>query len=314
MATMDKSGTSVFEPGKHAVEDIEVDANDAAPAPPVPVLIVAPKDAGTYPVVMLLHGFLLRNHYYQHLLRHVASHGYITVAPQFSVSNSLLPPLGDGEDIAAAARVADWLPGGLPSVLPDGVDPELPRLALAGHSRGGHTAFALALGYGDTRLEVSFSALIGLDPVAGAGRNAQLPPEILTYEPSSFDTLTAGMPVLVVGTGLGEEGKGGLLPACAPAEVGRAEFYRKCRPPCYHVVARDYGHLDLLDDDAPALITGLVCESGDGPRDAMRRCVAGIMVAFLNAALGAEDGDLQAIVRDPAVSPAVLDPVDHRLQ
>ncbi|KAM3208490.1 hypothetical protein ACQJBY_063267 [Aegilops geniculata] len=311
MVTASKFGTSVFEPGNHAVEVIEVDADDTAPAPPVPVLIVAPKVAGTYPVVMLLHGFLLRNHYYQHLLQHVASHGYITVAPQFSVSNSLVPPLGDGEDITAAARVADWLPGGLPSVLPDGVEPELPRLALAGHSRGGHTAFALALGHGETHL-TSFSALIGLDPVAGAGRPAQLLPEILTYEPSSFDTLT-GTLVLVIGTGLGEEGKGALLPPCAPADVGHAEFYRECRPPCYHFVVRDYGHLDLLDDDALALVAGLVCESGDGSRDAMRQCVAGVMVAFLNAALGAEDGVLHAILRDPAVAPAMLDPVEHRL-
>lgn len=86
--TMNKSGaevlealTSVFQPGKLAVEAIQVDEN-AARTPPIPVLIVAPKDAGTYPVVMLLHGFFLHNHFYEHLLRQVASHGFIIVAPQ----------------------------------------------------------------------------------------------------------------------------------------------------------------------------------------------------------------------------------------
>uniref|UniRef100_A0A453NH67 Uncharacterized protein n=1 Tax=Aegilops tauschii subsp. strangulata TaxID=200361 RepID=A0A453NH67_AEGTS len=82
-AEVPEAFTSVFQPGKLAVEAIQVDEN-AAPTPPIPVLIVAPKDAGTYPVAMLLHGFFLHNHFYEHLLRHVASHGFIIVAPQCS--------------------------------------------------------------------------------------------------------------------------------------------------------------------------------------------------------------------------------------
>ncbi|VAI44413.1 chlorophyllase-1-like [Triticum urartu] len=308
--TMNKPGaevlkalTSVFQPGKLAVEAIQVDEN-AAPTPPIPVLIVAPKDAGTYPVAMLLHGFFLHNHFYEHLLRHVASHGFIIVAPQFSIS---IIPSGDAEDIAAAAKVADWLPDGLPSVLPKGVEPELSKLALAGHSRGGHTAFSLALGHAKTQL--TFSALIGLDPVAGTGKSSQLQPKILTHEPSSFGM---AMPVLVVGTGLGEEKKNIFFPPCAPRDVNHAEFYRECRPPCYYFVTKDYGHLDMLDDGAPKFIT-CVCKDGNGCKGKMRRCVAGIMVAFLNAALGGKDGDLEAILRDPAVAPTTLDPVEHRL-
>lgn len=73
--------TSVFQPGKLEVELVPVD-HSTVPTPPIPILIVAPKDAGTYPVAMLLHGFLLQNHFYEHLLRHVASHGFVLVAPQ----------------------------------------------------------------------------------------------------------------------------------------------------------------------------------------------------------------------------------------
>uniref|UniRef100_A0A453NH94 chlorophyllase n=1 Tax=Aegilops tauschii subsp. strangulata TaxID=200361 RepID=A0A453NH94_AEGTS len=303
-AEVPEAFTSVFQPGKLAVEAIQVDEN-AAPTPPIPVLIVAPKDAGTYPVAMLLHGFFLHNHFYEHLLRHVASHGFIIVAPQqFSIS---IIPSGDAEDIAAAAKVADWLPDGLPSVLPKGVEPELSKLALAGHSRGGHTAFSLALGHAKTQL--TFSALIGLDPVAGTGKSSQLQPKILTYEPSSFGM---AMPVLVIGTGLGEEKKNIFFPPCAPKDVNHAEFYRECRPPCYYFVTKDYGHLDMLDDDAPKFIT-CVCKDGNGCKGKMRRCVAGIMVAFLNAALGEKDADLEAILRDPAVAPTTLDPVEHRV-
>ncbi|KQJ91600.1 chlorophyllase-1 [Brachypodium distachyon] len=301
--------TSVFQPGKLAVEVIQVDHN-AVPTPPIPVLIVAPKDAGTYPVAMLLHGFFLQNHYYKQLLRHVASHGFIMVAPQFHLS---MIPTGDTKDIEAAAKVSDWLPEGLPSVLPKGVEPELSKLALAGHSRGGHTAFSLALGHAKSNL--SFSALIGIDPVAGTGKSSQLAPKILTYEPSSFN-MSAAMPVLVIGTGLGEEKKNIFTPPCAPKDVNHREFYLECKPPCYYFVTKDYGHLDMLDDDAPMVITCL-CKDGGSCKDKMRRCVAGIMVAFLNSALGGKDNaahDLEVIVKDPALAPTTLDPVECRLE
>ncbi|KAJ1289008.1 hypothetical protein BS78_02G133200 [Paspalum vaginatum] len=297
--------TSVFQPGKLAVEVISVDHN-SQPTPPIPVLIAAPKDPGTYPVAMLLHGFFLQNRFYEQLLKHVASFGFVMVAPQFH--NSLIPsPNGDADDIDATAKVTDWLAEGLPSVLPAGVEADLSKLALAGHSRGGHTAFSLALGHADTTL--GFSALIGLDPVAGTGRSSQLAPAILTYEPASFDV---AMPVLVIGTGLGDEKENALVPPCAPDGVNHTEFYDECKAPCYHLVAKDYGHLDMLDDDAPKLVTCL-CKEGNSCKGVMRRTVAGIMVAFLKAVMGEEDADLNAILRDPGLAPTTLDPVEYRL-
>ena len=73
--------TSVFQPGKLAVEVIAVD-HDTNPTPPIPILIASPKDAGTYPVAMLLHGFCLQNHFYEVVLKHIASFGFIMVARQ----------------------------------------------------------------------------------------------------------------------------------------------------------------------------------------------------------------------------------------
>ena len=73
--------TSVVQPGKLAVEVIAVD-HDTNPTPPIPILIASPKDAGTYPVAMLLHGFCLQNHFYEEVLKHIASFGFIMVAPQ----------------------------------------------------------------------------------------------------------------------------------------------------------------------------------------------------------------------------------------
>ncbi|RLM86957.1 chlorophyllase-1-like [Panicum miliaceum] len=213
---------------------------------------------------------------------------------------------GDTEDITAAAEVTDWLTNGLPSVLPKGVEQNLSKIALAGHSRGGHTAFSLVLGHGKTNLK--FSALIGLDPVAGTGKYLQISPKILTYELSSFDIT---MPVLVIGTGLGEE-KNILFPPCAPKDVNHREFYNECKAPCYYFVTKDYGHLDMLDDDAPKFMT-CMCKDGNNCKDMMRRTVAGIMVAFLKAVLNEEDGDLRVILKDPKLAPTTLDPVEHRL-
>ncbi|GJM99598.1 hypothetical protein PR202_ga16718 [Eleusine coracana subsp. coracana] len=296
--------TSVFQPGKLAVEVITVD-HDAAPTPPLPILIAAPKDAGTYPVAMLLHGFCLQNHFYEQVLKHIASFGFIMVAPQFHIS--MMSIIGDNDDIAATAQVTDWLPEGLPPVLPKGVEPNLSKIALAGHSRGGHTAFALALGHGKTNLK--FSALIGLDPVAGKGKSSHMPPKILTYNPSSFDI---AMPILVIGTGLGEEKKNIFCPPCAPNGVNHREFYNECKPSCYYFVTKDYGHLDMLDDDAPRFMTCL-CKDGNNCKDIMRRTVAGIMVAFLKTVLNEEDSDLSVILKDPGLAPTTLDPVEHRL-
>jgi chlorophyllase len=81
--------TSVFHPGKLAVELISVDHN-TDPTPPIPVLIAAPKDSGTYPVAMLLHGFCLQNHFYEQVLKHIASFGFIMVAPQVNYYYCLL--------------------------------------------------------------------------------------------------------------------------------------------------------------------------------------------------------------------------------
>ena len=56
---LESTVTSVFQPGKLAVELISVD-HDTYPTQPIPIMVAAPKDAGTYHVAMLLHGFCLR--------------------------------------------------------------------------------------------------------------------------------------------------------------------------------------------------------------------------------------------------------------
>ncbi|KAL6859168.1 hypothetical protein ACP4OV_018170 [Aristida adscensionis] len=246
MAAMVVSATTaVFDAGRHAVAVKHVEHGGA----PKPVMMVAtPTDSGAYPVAIFLHGFNLRNGLYESLLRHVASHGFIVVAPR--LYGFTLSP-NDGADIDTTRDLAASLPRGLAGVLDDAfqlrgaAQPDLARLALAGHSRGGDTAFAVALGLPtDSSCSLAagdapkFSALIGVDPVAGFSPNSkqQTEPAVLTFEPR---TLEPGMPALVIGTGLGPRHVGGV--PCAPVGLNHAEFYDECAPPRYHAVARDYG-------------------------------------------------------------------------
>ncbi|KAK9281590.1 hypothetical protein L1049_004493 [Liquidambar formosana] len=297
------SATSVFEMGNLSTNCFQVETSDTS-SPPKPLLIVTPTIEGTFPVLLFLHGFCLRNSFYTQLLQHISSHGFVVVALQLYL---LIPSTGT-EEVDSAAAVTNWLPLGLQSVLPQNVQANLLKLALSGHSRGGKAAFALALGYAKTSL--NFSVLLGIDPVAGLGKCCQTNPKILTYVPQSFNL---SIPVTVIGTGLGDEQRNCLFPPCAPDGVNHKEFFNECKPPCCHFVAKDYGHMDMLDDDPKGCIgaiSGCICKNGKAPRDPMRRSVGGIVVAFLRAYVEGENGDLKAIVDEPDIAPAKLDPVE----
>ncbi|XP_022769841.1 LOW QUALITY PROTEIN: chlorophyllase-1, chloroplastic-like [Durio zibethinus] len=295
----------VFIPGKYKPCSIKLDLSSPS-SPPNPLLIFTPSEQGTYPVILFFHGFCLCNYFYSDLLQHISSHGFIIVAPQLW---NIIPPCGT-EEVESAAKVADWLPSGLPSVLPGNIEANLVKLALVGHSRGGKTAFALALGY--TKTTQNFSALIGIDPVAGT-TCGQTKPKILTYVTGSFNL---SIPVTVIGTGLGPESKGCLPCPCAPNGLNHEEFFNECKPPRAHFVAKNYGHMDVLDDNPSGLVGKLsdyTCVSGKGPGDLMRRCVGGIVVAFLNYFFQGEKGDFMTIVNEPYVAPVKLDQVEFNI-
>ncbi|PON76085.1 Chlorophyllase [Parasponia andersonii] len=300
--------TSVFNKGDFAVEFIKVaeTSNSCSSSPPKPLLIATPTVKGSYAVVLFLHGFYLRNYFYKDLLHHISSHGIILVAPQLY---EYVSPSGT-EEIDSAAKVTNWLQEGLQPKLPENVRADLTKLALAGHSRGGKAAFALALGKVETSLSLKFSVLLGIDPVAGLNKYCRTKPHILTYSPRSFDL---SIPVTVIGTGLGSQQKNCLSPPCAPEGLNHEEFFNECKPPCAYFVAKDYGHMDMLDDNPPGAIGELsscLCKNGTGPRDPMRRSVGGIVVAYLRAYLEADDKDLAAIVGDPSLAPVTLEPVE----
>ncbi|KAL8206362.1 hypothetical protein R6Q57_009913 [Mikania cordata] len=274
---------------------------------PKPLLIFTPVEAGKFPVLVLLHGYLLHNSFYSQLSHQIASHGFIIVVPQlYSVTGP-----DATKEIFCVAEITNWLVEGLQRFLPSQVNADLTKLGLAGHSRGGKVAFALALNMLQTELKLKFSALIGIDPVDGMDKGKQTPPKVLTYVPHSFDL---EMPVMVIGSGLGEVRKNPLFPACAPKGVNHEDFYNECcKPACYFVV-KDYGHLDMLDDETKGIrgkATYCLCKNGKC-REPMRRFVGGVVVAFLKGYLEGDLGCLMAI-KDGEISPVVLQKVDFLL-
>ncbi|KAF8654002.1 hypothetical protein HU200_062144 [Digitaria exilis] len=125
-------GTAVFQPGPHRVDTKHVDQSQVPSVPKPVMVVVTPTDAGTYPVAVFLHGCNLVNSWYESLLTHVASHGFIAVAPQlYGVALNL----NDLKDIDATRLVAAWLADkdqGLAHVLTDvlglhGVKPDISR-------------------------------------------------------------------------------------------------------------------------------------------------------------------------------------------
>ncbi|KAF6141196.1 hypothetical protein GIB67_018286 [Kingdonia uniflora] len=304
---------SVFEDGKYVVSLLQIDSktcgsctysqSDKLP-PPKPLLVATPLANGKYPLLIFLHGYLLLNSFYSQLIQHIASYGYIVIAPQlYKVAG---PDTSD--EISSTAAITDWLSDGLQYVLPHLVQPNLSKIALSGHSRGGKVAFALANTY--TNISLKFSALMGIDPVDGMAKGKQTPPRVLTYTPRSLNP--GGTAILVVGSGLGEKKKNILFPPCAPKGVNHEDFFNECSPPTCYFVVKDYGHTDMLDDVTNGIrgqATYCTCKNGKA-REPMRRFVGGIMVAFMRAFLEDDYSDLNAIRDMQEIAPVELQTVE----
>jgi len=287
-----------YSPGPLSVCSIRLNAQAAGN--PVPLLIIAPQTPGPYPVVVFQHGFMARNTAYSALLTHLATHGFVVVAPQmYEPGLSVLfgNPTAQ-EEAVKAAELLRWLPAGLPAVL--GYSPQTARLGLAGHSRGAKVAWLVltraAAAAQDTTdsaseeppvaVDLPCRAVAGVDPVDGRGGPRGNQARVVQ------GTFPFELPTLVIGCGLAG--------ACAPAGDNHEQFYAASRPPAWHVVIADAGHADMLDD-GPALAASLVCPSGPN-RAAARQAMAGLLVTFFRASLQ-DQPSAYAALTDPAGAP-----------
>ncbi len=252
---------------------------------PVRLLVLAPDAPGDYPVVVFQHGFVTLNEAYTEILSHLASHGFVVVAPQMYEPGlgALLGRPTAADEAQQAAELLSWLRGGLAAAV--GYMPATARLGLAGHSRGGYVAW-LVLAADSTRAQ----AIAGVDPVGGTRDESgnQTPPEL--------DLADISVPTLVIGLGLGGD--------CAPIGANHDFFYDASRSPAWHVVLPDAGHADVLDE-ATAAAAVSVCPGGPD-RDAVRRTAAGLLVAFFRGSLQG-DASANAYLSEASAAPAALE-------
>ncbi|MGK0360878.1 MAG: chlorophyllase [Bradymonadia bacterium] len=277
----------VYDPGPYAVERLRV-AEGMSDAPRA-MDVYQPVDAPAAPVIVWQHGFLLDVALYSDMLTHVASHGFVVVAPQmYAADNNPIGKPSAVDEAATAARVIAWVDSALVDVVAAAVDGEAP--GVAGHSRGGKVIWLLML-----EDATQARAIAGVDPVDGQGGPFGGEARALDSE---IDF--GGVPTLVLGTGLGGMPVNAFAPACAPVGDAHARFYERTSAPVWHGVATDHGHNDMLNDDGCGFLCSACVEGPD--RASMRRYVAGQLVAHFSAALRG-DAMARAVLEAPAAAP-----------
>jgi chlorophyllase len=233
---------------------------------PKPVRLTAPTTPGTYPVVQFQHGFLSDRRAYDEVVSHLASHGFVVVAPQMYPADGV--PLGKMtalDEAKAARRVAEWAQAYAAAVMGSAADAR--PLGVAGHSRGGKVTWLLT-----AQLQHPARAIVGVDPVDGRGGpllSAQ--PEAL---PGAVDTAP---PSLVVGMALGG--------SCAPEGDNFQHFFERTTPPTTLLLVKNQGHGDMLDADVD---TAGLCATGPDRRET-RRVTGGALAAFFRWRLQDDD-------------------------
>ncbi|GAQ82244.1 Chlorophyllase [Klebsormidium nitens] len=280
--------------------------------------VAAPIEEGTYPLVVFQHGTSLFTGWYSTLLNYTASQGYIVIAPQmytslFPSGCTLCVPTTDAfVEIQNAADVFKWVTDGAPLVLPANVAINFSSVALAGHSRGGKVAAGLAENMLAT--DVSFQAYVGLDPVDG-GPYATAPSLPPTSNCSAPHSTFLNAPALLYGSGLGARSIFPGAPACVPPAVSYAHYFGCYGNQTYELVATDYGHMDLLDDNlsgccqhplncaAAALCAGA---SAGFSRGLLRTYLGQLVVAFLDSALKGQSGAFEEFFENWKKAPIAL--------
>jgi chlorophyllase len=244
------------------LETVTVDLAEGEAGAPKPMRLHAPAVSGTYALVQFQHGFTADVRTYDAMLGHVASHGFVVVAPQMYPADGI--PLGkpkaawEAED---AAEVVRWTAAHAAAVVGSADDGGPP--ALVGHSRGGKVAWLVSKSGA-----VPLRGLVGVDPVDGRGSALLAAQDEALPEP-----LSEGHPSLVIGMELG----GG----CAPEGDNHVHFYERAAAPTRHAVVAGHGHGDMLDLDVDS---GGLCLTGPDRRGALAT-VAGLATAQLRVFL-----------------------------
>lgn len=215
-------------------------------AGPIPGLVIGPRSGR---VLVFFHGFMAAPRHYRTLMRHLASHGTTVIAPQLYRQGPMA--LAGRSTAGEIGRAIEVVEGARSEFEPT-------ELWLAGHSRGGQTAWGAAESTNPDGVAV-------LDPVDGSGPRPKA--QKVTSLPAAFSARS-----LIVGAGLGER--------CAPAGFNHERFAAVAPPDTTHVLMPTMGHADLLDNPMRRAARWL-CPGSDDP-DLERLTLARIVAAFVD--------------------------------
>ncbi len=217
---------------------------------------VSASDDSVPAVLLFLPGFMSSAQSYRALLEPVAAGGTDVTVPQLYARGPAamlgrISVVAEAElSVEALIQLAAQSPGS--------------KIFLGGHSRGGQAAWRAANLLAAQRETVGLlSGLVLIDPVDGAGRNPTVPTATATT--SEFN-----VPTLIIGAGIGG--------ACAPEPVNHMVF-AAATPHARHVVVRQMGHADMLDDRARAF--GRKLCGGAAEPDQGRMLASSLVRAFV---------------------------------
>ncbi len=274
-----------FQLGTLNIKTVDL-AEDQAGAPKA-LRIYAPVAQGTYPVIQFQHGFATNANDYSEMLKQIASHGFVIVAPQmYNPLTAIISAPSSDQEIQDALAITAWIAAGIDSSA--GVTVREDLFGFVGHSRGGKVSF------GASKLDngANYDAWVGVDPVDGGG------PPFGPAPPGNGNQADAPatfpFPSLVLGMGRGAEG----ITPCAPEDDNYAKFYGAAPEPVWLVVLKDAGHSDMYNN------RNILCPGASNIAP-QRSATAGLTTAFLRAYLQGDNTALAAL-SDPSEIPVTV--------
>ena len=284
----------VFSMGPYTVKTTDI-ASDTDGAPREFRIYEPTGAVGNIPVIHFLHGFMYKIGYYDNILTHLASHGFIVVSSQ---SDHAM--MGGDTTIVEAEKVGtfiNWLKQNIQSKV--SVTADVKYFGVSGHSRGGKVTNRVL--NTDPAMATSF---FGVDPVDSA------PPLGGDSDPTSLsDPVQFKGESMFLGTELGPNG----MQACAPAGENSANFYAKYPSVSHHIIAAGVGHADMVDDQSEC---GMYCSTCPGSgNDALNQqfitYTGGLMTAFFNATLKGMTA-YETLLNDSSKHPFQTTIVEHK--
>ena len=243
--------------GPSATEATTITVMNATTGNTFSALCHAPAGDGSFPVVLIGHGFQLAATQYESYAKRLASFDYVACSVDF--------PAGFQPNNVANAQdmlsTLDAVAGntGL------GAKADLERVGAMGHSLGGKVAVLAA------SMDPRVDAVLGLDPVDGA---MFCDP---TLCPDASDKLPLPIPTAFLGETLDSTGS---LQACAPKADNFETFFAAAASPSVSFDFAGANHMSFIDDPTTCGFACAACRPATAPHADVVAAARAITVAF----------------------------------